>query len=112
MYGFVYLGFAYLNSTVSLILLFVAYGAYSAFISGAERAFVAEKSPLHLKGMILGLYGTIQGIGLFLSSMIAGLLWNQINSSAPFVFGGLMGLLSALLVFMLNRYYQRKSLIL
>lgn len=97
-YGIVYLGFASLSSRPAVVALFVAYGAYTAFISGAERAFIAENSPAGLKGTVLGLYGMLQGIGLLLSSIIAGLLWDSLGSGAPFVFGGVLGILSAVLV--------------
>lgn len=97
-YGLVYLGFALLSAKPIILFLFIAYGAYTAFISGAERAFIVENSPDGLKGTILGLYGMIQGIGLLLSSIIAGLMWDHINSSAPFLFGGIVGIISALII--------------
>jgi MFS family permease len=97
-YGLVYLGFAFLSSKPAIVLLFIAYGAYNAFISGAERAFIAENSPTGLKGTVLGLYGMLQGIGLLLSSIIAGLMWDNINSSAPFLFGGILGIASAVII--------------
>ncbi len=97
-YGLVYLGFALLSSQVSIIVLFVAYGAYTAFISGAERAFVAEASPYEFKGTVLGIYGMLQGVGLLFSSIIAGALWDKVNSNAPFWFGGILGIVSALAI--------------
>jgi len=97
-YGLVYLGFATVSSKPFVILLFVAYGAYNALISGAERAFVVEKSPVELRGTLLGLYGMLQGIGLLLSSTIAGLFWTRINSNAPFLFGGILGMAAAVMI--------------
>lgn len=97
-YGFVYLGFALMSSKPAVLFLFIAYGAYTAFVSGAERAFIVENSPSGLQGTILGLYGMLQGIGLLLSSIIAGLLWDRINSGAPFIFGGVIGIISALII--------------
>lgn len=112
-YGLVYLGFALLSAKPAILVLFIAYGAYTALISGAERAFIVENSPSGLKGTILGLYGMLQGFGLLLSSMIAGLLWDNINSNAPFLFGGLVGVLSAILILVildknnLNKLFHR-----
>lgn len=97
-YGCVYLGFALLSAKAAVPLLFIAYGAYTALIGGAERAFIVERAPGQLKGTVLGLYGMIQGIGLLLSSMIAGLLWEQVDSDAPFLFGGLIGIASAIMI--------------
>ena len=111
-YGLVYLGFAFLSSKPAIVLLFVAYGAYSAFISGAERAFIAENSPSCFKGTILGLYGMLQGFGLLLSSIIAGLMWDNINSSAPFLFGGILGVLSTVLIkIILGRRPRKQNII-
>ncbi len=100
-YGLVYLGFAFFVSKSAVVFLFVAYGAYTAFISGAERAFIVEYSDADFKGTMLGLYGMIQGVGLLLSSVIAGVLWDRIDSNAPFVFGGILGLVSAILIFII-----------
>ncbi|WP_312612139.1 MFS transporter [Oscillibacter sp.] len=100
-YGLVYLGFALLSAKPAILVLFIAYGAYTALISGAERAFIVENSPAGFKGTILGLYGMLQGIGLLLSSMIAGLMWDKINSNAPFLFGGVIGLISALMILLI-----------
>ncbi|MCL5072096.1 MAG: MFS transporter [Actinobacteria bacterium] len=94
-FGLVYIGFALLTTKISIVLLFVAYGAYTAFISGAERAFIAETSPAGLKCTVLGLYGMLQGFGLLLSSIIAGVMWDHISSNAPFWFGGILGIVSA-----------------
>ena len=106
-YGLVYLGFALLSAKPAILLLFIAYGAYNAFISGAERAFITENSPLGLKGTILGLYGMLQGIGLLLSSIIAGLMWDKINSNAPFIFGGVIGILSGCIIFVILDFKKR-----
>jgi MFS family permease len=97
-YGLVYLGFALSNSKIIIFLLFIFYGAYTAFISGAERAFVAEVSPDKYKGTVLGIYGMMQGIGLLLASIIAGAMWVHISPDAPFWFGGVLGLTSAALI--------------
>lgn len=97
-YGLVYLGFALLASKTAIILLFIAYGAYTAFISGAERAFIAEAAPVGFKGTVLGIYGMLQGIGLLLSSIIAGVMWDRINSNAPFWLGGILGIISAIII--------------
>lgn len=99
LYGAVYLGFALVGGRTAVLLLFVAYGAYTALISGAERAFVAENAPEGLRGTVLGLYGMLQGIGLLLASIIAGQLWDRVGSDAPFIFGGALGVVSAALVY-------------
>jgi hypothetical protein len=39
------MGFALFSAKGAIVLLFLSYGAYTAFISGAERAFIAENRP-------------------------------------------------------------------
>ncbi len=111
-YGLVYLGFALLSAKPAILFLFIAYGAYNAFISGAERAFIVENAPFEFKGTVLGIYGMLQGIGLLLSSIIAGLMWDHMNSSAPFLFGGTLGIISAVAVAIILGSETRKTEIL
>ena len=101
----VYLGFAFASSQFTIVIVFVLYGFYSAMITGVERAFIAEISPVDLKGSMLGLHSTIVGIALLPSSVIAGLLWVRFGASSPFLFGSVMSLLAALilLLFMKNK---------
>lgn len=100
-YGLVYIGFALFRSHTAVIILFISYGAYTAFISGAERAFIAEAAPQGFRGTVLGLYGMLQGIGLLLSSIIAGAMWEYISPAATFMFGGITGIASAALVWLI-----------
>jgi MFS family permease len=112
LYGLVYLGFAFFSQKSVVICLFIAYGAYQALISGAERAFIAENSPLNSKGTVLGIYGMIQGIGLLFASIIAGLLWDKINSNMPFLFGGAIGIVSAVAIRIIlggKRFFRGKA---
>ena len=97
-FSFVYFVYAFCNSKPVMILNFVAYGIYTAMTAGVERAFIAEVAPQQLKGTVLGLHSTIVGIALLPASIIAGLLWDGIGAFAPFVFGGAMSLLSALIL--------------
>lgn len=97
-FALVYLGFGLFNAKEAIVLLFIAYGIYTAFITAAERAFVAETAPANLKGTLLGIYGMLQGLGLLLSSIIAGLLWDYVGPSAPFLFGSIMGLVAAIAI--------------
>lgn len=103
-----YFGFAFAGSQMQMIAVFVLYGAYTAIVSGAERAFVAEISPPHIKGTMLGLHSTVTGIALLPASVIAGLLWNQFGAVVPFVFGASMSLVAAfiLIFFMKGHSYK------
>ena len=51
-----------------------------------------------LKGTGFGLYHAILGIALLPASLIAGKLYDNVNSQAPFYFGAIMALIAALLM--------------
>lgn len=95
-YGLVYLGFAVSNSRNMLWFLFSIYGLYMGFTEGVEKALVADIAPLKLRATAIGLHATLVGIGLFPASLFAGMLWKFLGASAPFYFGGAMGLIASL----------------
>lgn len=98
LFSAVYLLFGFSPSKESMVVAFILYGVYTAMIAGVERAFIAEISPAHLKGTVLGLHGTLTGIALLPASVIAGFLWNNVGSAAPFVFGSALSAVAALLL--------------
>jgi MFS family permease len=101
-YGLVYIGFAVAPSGLhpsSFILvfgLFALYGVYSALNEGLEKALVADIAPPDQRGTFVGLHSTLTGIGLLPASLLAGALWSLLGPSAPFWFGGCLGLAAAL----------------
>jgi MFS family permease len=99
-YGAVYLGFAIIGKGAHLWLLFGAYGFYSAFTEGIEKAFVSDIAPQELRGTLIGLHATLVGIGLLPASLIAGGLWQLFGASAPFYFGGILGVLASIGLFL------------
>ncbi|HAZ21794.1 MAG TPA: MFS transporter [Firmicutes bacterium] len=109
-YGLVYIGFAYVTTRAGMIALFAAYGIYTAMTAGTERALITEIAPANLRGTMLGLHGTLVGIGLLPASLIAGFLWNTFGAAAPFRFGGILGLAAAVAVaFVLNRRFEARA---
>ena len=102
-FAVVYTGFAFAAGKPMMIGLFILYGLYTAMITGVERAFIAEISPVELKGTMLGMHSTIGGIALLPASIIAGFLWNKFSAVVPFLFGSAMSLLSAFLLLFLMK---------
>jgi MFS family permease len=97
-FGFVYLGFAWLPSTAWVWPLFVVYGCYMALTEGVGRALVAEAAPSGRRGTFLGLYHTSVGLAAVLASTMAGLLWQTVNPAAPFAVGAGMAFAAAVLM--------------
>lgn len=95
-YGLVYLGFALIGNHSWLWLLFGVYGFYSAFTEGVEKAFVSDIASQEIRGTLIGLHATLNGIGLLPASLIAGGLWQAFGAPAPFYFGGGLGIIAAI----------------
>ena len=98
MFAAVYFIFAFAHNKASMLAAFVLYGFYTAMVAGVERAFIAEISPPELKGTMLGLHSTIVGIALLPASVIAGALWDNIGSAAPFILGASLSLAAAIIL--------------
>jgi MFS family permease len=94
-YGLVYFGFAMVASGSYLWVLSGLYGIYIGLTEGVQKALISDIAPVETRATLIGLHATLEGIGLLPASFIAGLLWNNISASAPFYFGGLMGIISA-----------------
>lgn len=92
-YGLVYLGFG-IAGHQAMWPLFASYGVYIALTEGIEKALVTDLAPLQLRATLIGLHATIVGIRLLPASLIAGVLYG-LSPQAPFVFGGITGVLSA-----------------
>ncbi|WP_347939577.1 MFS transporter [Peribacillus simplex] len=109
LYGFVYIGFAEVNTTIGLIGLFTLYGLYSAFTKGVEKALVADISNPESKGTALGLYAMITGIGLFPASLLTGLLWQIFGAEVSFLINGIIALIASILLFRMLSINVRKA---
>ena len=98
LYSIVYFGFGRTKSQGILILLFALYGLYSAATDGIQKALVTDLIDKKKRGTGLGLYNCLVGITLLPASVIAGLLYDHVNNSAPFYYGSSMALVAALLM--------------
>lgn len=103
-YTIVYMSFGFITeaSKQSLWLFWIVYGVFYAMTEGVEKAFVSSLSPVESKATALGFSHTIVGVGLLPASIIAGFLFS-LTASAPFIFGGIMSALAAVLMLVLVR---------
>lgn len=103
-YAAIYFGFALAQSAWQVWILYVAYGLYYGLAYGSANAMVADLVPDNLRGTAYGSYHAVIGLLAFPSSLIAGVLWqgaggwSGFGPSAPFLFGGGLALLAALLM--------------
>ena len=85
-YAAVYYGFGITTSKGAMVALFALYGLYSASTDGIQKAFISDLIDKNKKGTGLGIYNALLGITLLPASLIAGLMYDKINSSVPFLF--------------------------
>jgi MFS family permease len=103
-YAAIYFGFALAQSAWHVWVLYIVYGVYYALAFGTANAMVADLVPENMRGTAYGTYHAVIGLLAFPSSLIAGILWQGVGSwqgfgpSAPFIFGGALALIAALLM--------------
>ena len=106
LYAAAYLGIGLTTEAWSFWPLFAVYGVFVALSSASERALIAEIAPANQQASALGLHAAIVGLGLLPASIIAGVLWDIIGPSAPFIFGGAIAALTSVGVFVIMRKAQ------
>jgi MFS family permease len=97
-YAIVYFGFGSTGSIKMIVALFALYGLYSASTDSIQKALVSDVTDSNKKGTGLGIYNGLLGITLLPASLIAGELYDKVNSSIPFFFGAGTAVLSAILM--------------
>ena len=97
-YAITYFLFGTFNSISIFIGLFAMYGLYSALVDSSQKAMISDIVSKDLKGTGFGIYHAVLGITLLPASLIAGLLYDRINSTAPFYFGSAMALTATALM--------------
>jgi MFS family permease len=95
-FALVYALFAWSGGREIIVMAFALYGVFTALTAGVERAFIAEIAPQELKGTVLGLHSTIQGIALLPASVAAGVLWTAFGPAVPFALGAALAFAAAL----------------
>jgi MFS family permease len=103
-YAVIYLGFALAGQAWHIWVLYAIYGVYYGMAYGTTKAMVADIVPEDCRGTAYGTFNAVIGILDFPASLIAGILWDGLGAwagfgpSAPFLFGGAMALVAALLM--------------
>ena len=105
LYALVYLGFAVADRTWHFGVLYALYGAYYALTEGVAKAYVADLVPeTERRGSAYGAYNGVIGLTALPASVLAGVLWQGVGDwsglgpAAPFLFGGVLSLVAAVLL--------------
>jgi MFS family permease len=108
-YAIVYYGFGVTSHVWTIVGLFALYGLYSAATDGIQKAFISDITDKNKQGTGLGIYNALLGITLLPASLIAGVLYDKVNSRIPFYFGAATALLSGLLMLIFIRLYRKQD---
>ncbi|MBD3209896.1 MFS transporter [Candidatus Micrarchaeota archaeon] len=99
LFSLVSLSFSVFSSLAALLLIFVFYGiAYAAV--NLQRAYVVDIAPQRIKATAVGSFQLVVGLAAIPSGLIAGALWEIISPEATFVFGALLSMAAAILLFL------------
>lgn len=90
--------FVFFRSPLPLAIAFVFYGLYRGGIDTVQKAFTAELAPKEHITSVLGGFQLMLGATSLPASFIAGVLWDRIGSTAPFIFAVVMTTIAALLL--------------
>ncbi len=105
-YSIVYYGFGRTSNEIIIVMLFSLYGVYSAATDGTQKAQVSDLLDKDKKGTGLGIYNSLLGITLLPASLIAGVLYDRVNSSVPFYFGAFTALAAAVMLFITRERFK------
>ncbi|MGZ6248844.1 MAG: MFS transporter [Syntrophales bacterium] len=97
-WGAVCLSFILWSSHVIIVLTFALYGLHKGILDTVQTTFVSELSPDRYRATGLGVFQMAVGLCALPASLIAGLLWDQINIFAPLYLSIALTLLATLLL--------------
>lgn len=86
-FALAYVGFGLNESQGFICLLFAVYGLHMALMEGVSRVMVVDFIPAQGRATALGLYQGVLGGMVLIASVLAGLLWDNVGHSAPFILG-------------------------
>ena len=102
------LGFTLFKGMMWAWLLIIIYGFTQSGVMAVGKSLVAELTPKDKRGIGMGFYNTMNDIGKFLASPIAGSIWiSNMGSNGPFYLASILSLISAAIIsftFLKGRY--------
>jgi MFS family permease len=91
--------FIFIHHRAVIIAGFVIYGMHKGALEPVQKTFVSELSPVSFRASTLGAYQMAVGLCALPSSVIAGLLWDKINPSAPFILSLVLTMIAVVMMF-------------
>ena len=100
-YALVYFGFALSTGAAAFIGWFLFYGAYFALAEGAEKALIADLTPMGRRGAAFGWYNAVVGIGALIASIVFGELYEHLGAPVAFMTGAAFAGAAAVLLLLI-----------
>jgi len=108
-YALVYAGWAVADLAAAPWLLFGLYGIPYAATEGMTRAYVVDLAGPDRRATVLGAYTFVLGIAALPASTMAGLLWDNVSHSSPFVLSAVLMGCSSLALLLAGAWFDRKA---
>jgi MFS family permease len=99
LWGVVCLVLIMMQNTAAIWLAFILFGLHRGALDTVQKTFVSELVPEAYRASGLGGFQMVIGLVALPSSVIAGLLWDNISVLAPFHFSLLLSAISIILLF-------------
>jgi MFS family permease len=100
-YALVYVGFALSTDAPAFIGWFLFYGVYFALAEGAEKALIADLTPMGRRGAAFGWYNAVVGVGALVASIVFGELYESFGASVAFITGAAFAGAAAVLLLLI-----------
>jgi MFS family permease len=91
-YALVYAGFGLFHAPAIVIAVFLSYGIYFGLTEGVEKAWIADMSPVSVRGTAFGIYNAALGLGSLAASLLFGFIWTRVSPEAAFLTGSALAL--------------------
>lgn len=111
LYSMIYLGFALSEAAWHVWFLYAIYGLYYAVVEGTAKALVADLVPKEKRGTAYGYYNAAIGFTALPASVLAGVLWQTVDASAPFWAGAIFAIVAASSFLVWQRTFSNRHVV-
>ncbi len=87
------------NAWWAILLTFVYYGLHHAALAPIQTTIVSELSPKKFRASALGGFQMIMGLCALPASVVAGILWDNLGPTSPFILSLGLTLIAAVLLY-------------
>jgi MFS family permease len=88
---------------MTIIVIFILYGAHKGALEPVQRTFVCELAPGEFRASCLGGFQMVIGLCALPASFIAGMLWDTLGILVPFYFSLILTVISGILLFFVKK---------